>query len=139
MRSFLLAALLLTASPAFACETWGGITLGSKHGGSEEYRESNLGLNFQHRCGRWGVGGGFYRNSFDRTSVHFGGDVRLLEFGSLKFRLMGVVASGYAEKAGVVAVPVISWEGKDYGLDVLVVPPIGKHQWVIGYGVKFRF
>ena len=131
--------LLASFSAAAACEDWLGVPLGSKHGGSDNYREFNPGIGFEHRCGRFGIGGGIFRNSLDRTAIHFGVGATALDFGALKIRVLLLAASGYGTKAGYVAVPMVSYEGKKYGMDFLVVPPIGDRQWVIGYGVKMRF
>lgn len=73
---------------------------------------------------RWFVAGGFYRNSFYRTSVYvgIGTDVPLAWGAALRFTAMGV--TGYSLTVSPVIVPELVLHARGYGVSVAFVPKL---------------
>ena len=103
--------------------------MASNHSGQEELNESNPGLSYRHGIDSMNLfaTGGFFRNSFNRTSVYAGIGKTFFTVGPAAFTLVGGVATGYVEKLTSALIPEVSFHYKNAS-------------FVIGYipGVRYR-
>lgn len=114
------------------------MTLGSYHKDRDRgYNEFNYGLGIEHTLSdeKWRVAGGFYRNSYFRTSW-YGLIVReVWSIGNWKVGMAGGFLTGYTKgRADHVVAPILAWEGKTFGVNLFPVTPT-----IIGLQIKFRF
>ena len=98
----------------------------SNHSSQEELNESNPGLSYRHGIDRMHLfaTGGFFRNSFDRTSVYAGIGKTFFTVGPAAFTLVGGVATGYIEKLTPALIPEVSFHYKNTAFVVGYIPGI---------------
>ncbi len=148
MRS-LVAALLLACTSLTYGETWIVGSIASFHYSSDkEYEQQNYGLGFEHGLtSSIRTTGGYYRNSNRRDSLYVGLAWAPLQYGiaegKLRLGLAALLVSGYEtvkDQDLVKAVfPVVSWEGKRFGVNVPVIPATNKNAGAIGLQLKVRW
>lgn len=141
----MIAAAVLIEARADEC-AWAVVTVGSKHIGGEgkNYNEQNWGLGGEHCIGAlFGVelrgAAGFFRNSNRIDSFYWGGSATLLELGSVKAGIALMRVSGYEIDAINAAFPVLSIEGRRFGLNLSWFPKTGDNASAIGAQVKWRW
>jgi hypothetical protein len=138
---FLLIAILGALSPygakAAEGDTWGVLTLASRHADREKpYNERNFGagLEYEHTDDYRTILG-TYRNSFYRRSVYVGGTYKV--FASERGWWMGgtwLMVSGYETgKFSPIAFPAAGYEGRSFGINFGPILPA-----VVGLQVKFK-
>lgn len=132
---WLLLTLLLLPTTALA-EWWGVATLTSHHKERDRgYNERNLGLGAEyHLDKRWHLAGGFYKNSYYRTTVYGALGYELFSWRALHVGGAVVGLTGYTEgQVDWVLAPIVSFEFKHWGLNLAPLTPE-----VVGLQVKVR-
>lgn len=132
MKNKLALMALLIATPAMADDV--GFNHGksiifhlkSKHAGQQELNESNPGLSY-----RQGIDGknlfataGFFRNSFNRTSVYAGIGKTFYTAGPAAFSLTGGVTTGYIEVLTPALIPEVSFHYKNTAFIIGYIPGV---------------
>lgn len=146
MRS-LLAVLLLTASQAFAGETWFVGTLASYHYNTDKkYNQQNWGVGIeQGLTEHFRIVAGGYRNSNRRDSMYFGAAWAPIQiYGPVRLGVAAMYVGGYETSKDTEvlkgAFPFLTVEFKDWGINVPVIPPISSSSpGLIALQVKYRF
>ena len=123
---------LLVAAPAMADDV--GFNHGSsiifhlksKHSGQQELNESNPGLSYRHGIDSMNLfaTGGFFRNSFNRTSVYAGIGKTFYTAGPAAFTLFSGVSTGYIEKLTPALIPEVSFHYKQASFIVGYIPAV---------------
>ena len=152
MRSAVLSlgTIVLVCASLFAnAETWIVGTIASYHySGDKDYEQENFGIGIEQTIsGSVRVAGGYYRNSNRRDSLYFGLAWAPLQYkvseGKLRVGLAALLVSGYEtvkDPELVKAVfPVVSWEGKRFGVNIPIIPSTKDNAGAIGLQVKFRW
>ena len=100
--------------------------LKSKHSGQQELNESNPGLSYRHGIDSMNLfaTGGFFRNSFDRTSIYAGIGKTFFTVGPTAFTLFGGAATGYIEKLTPALIPEVSFHYKNASFIVGYIPGV---------------
>ena len=100
--------------------------LKSKHSGQQELNESNPGLSYRHGIDSMNLfaTGGFFRNSFNRTSVYVGVGKTFYTAGPAAFTLFSGVSTGYIEKLTPALIPEVSFHYKQASFIVGYIPGI---------------
>jgi hypothetical protein len=132
-------ALIFWPNPAQADERdWVSVTLASYHAERDRgYNEINYGAGIESALpwDKWRVAGGFYRNSYYRTTWYALGVREIWTAGRWKLGVALGGATGYTRgRINLVAAPIAAWEGDRYGITVFPLTPK-----VIGLQVKMRF
>ena len=84
------------------------------------------------------IAGGYY-NSFYRSSFYGGLSYQPLHYGIVKFGVAGGVVTNYSNlKIPVMALPMISIEGEQIGLDIMGGPTIGSSRGLVTVNFKFK-
>lgn len=84
------------------------------------------------------VGGGYY-NSFRKASFYGGAAWQPLQYGIVRLGVVGGVVTNYDNlKVPLVALPVVSIEGNEIGVDVLGFPKVGSNSGLISANLKFK-
>lgn len=141
---YLLALVLFLVSGLATADTWISASLGSYHfNRTTEHQEINWG---------WGleqsltddlkfVLGSYNNSDFDRS--HYMGITYLpLEYNKVKFGVVAGLIDGYKfinnGSYGPMISPVIEYEYKRVGFNLLVVPPLQGATGLVGLQVKFK-
>jgi hypothetical protein len=103
------------------------------------YEERNLGIGFEHACGELRGVGGVYRNSNRRTSLYAGVTWLPLAWRELRAGAFAGVFSGYSESLLPAGAFVGAWEGRRYGVNLLLFPPYDDFKGVLVLQLKARF
>lgn len=117
-----------------AGDDWLVLTVGSRHS-SRGYNEHNWGLGIEHGFNdNWRGVFGTYRNSYYRQTVYVGAMYQ--PWRVLGWRVGGAtfLASGYDRRPVLIPFPSLSYEQKDWGLNLGPILPT-----VVGFQVKFRY
>ena len=113
---------------------WGVATLTSYHyDRSKDHNEKNLGVGFEYHGKSVGWAGGFYKNSTYKTSVYAGPVFNFANAGQAKFNLCLCGVTGYEDAVQFTPLPTIAFEGKEWGVNIGVMPVM------VGLQVKRRF
>jgi hypothetical protein len=156
-----LVASFAAASTAQAADWCGGgiwvdAMLGSYHinpDPNKHFEQFNPGLGVE--CwlnNQWALTAGGFRNSLRRPS-YYGGGVWAPEFahwGFIRLAVMGGIISGYNygnwglgknHTVGPVAAPILMFEYKRVGANIIVIPPIPSDNlpFTLGFQVKYKF
>lgn len=140
----LLVGFLMGSCEANADDTWASATLASYHTNRHaEHNERNWGLGVERNwTGSWRAVGGAYDNSYSRLSI-YGGGLYLRPFaGPVKLGGLVGISTGYDRVVGPfapVAMPIIAIEGKQFGVNIGIMPSLKHGIGVIGLQVKTRF
>jgi hypothetical protein len=156
-----LSACLAMASTAKAADWCGGgvwvdAMLGSYHIDPDpgtHFNEFNPGLGVE--CwfnGEWGVTAGGFRNSLRRPSYYGGGlwAPEFTHFGFVRLAVIAGIISGYNygnwglgrnHTVGPVAAPIVMFDYKRVGANLIFIPPIPSDNlpFTIGFQVKVKF
>lgn len=140
MKTLLAACLLFLAAPCFAQTAphwYANVNLRSVHlekWAADSLNQDNFGLGAEYRANRtWGFMGGFYRNSYRRTTVYALGTWTPLHLGD-RWSLDAGVAAGLATGYRVDEVPTRPFMGaflvrlntpSHVGLNLMIVPNSG--------------
>jgi glutamine cyclotransferase len=144
LASAVILTMLLLGMPAKAGELYTVTTLRSYHVNREaKYNEQNYGIGLEYQFNRtWTVSVGEYKNSFSHKSNYYGVAYTPFTAGDFKAGLFLFNVSGYVMDAPrrfqPIAIPAVVWEGKGWGLNTVLVPPIGNKTGVLGVQVKFN-
>jgi len=120
-------------------QDWLSFTLASHHFQSPtELEERNWGIGIEHTLqdSDWREIAGIYRNSFRRTSVYAGAVYSPLRFSHISVGLMGGIFTGYDREITPVLAPVISWEWRRIGINLMIVPSYKDFQGVAALQFK---
>ena len=116
--------LLLLSLPATADDTWLVGTVRSYHIERKDYNEANYGIGVETKS--WMAG--TYVNSYDRQTVYGGILLPLADIGPAHIRYCICAFTGYKEQTGLavtpVPLPVIAFEGRDWGVNIIVTPVV---------------
>lgn len=131
--------LLALIAPTAAADTFVTVPLASYHLDRHRgYNEINLGIGIEHELNdRWRLGAGTYRNSIRRDSYYAGAVYAPLSVVGVKLGASLGVVTGYGRPLPMLA-PTLMFEGSEYGVNLLLVPPVGGKGGVIGVQVKWR-
>jgi hypothetical protein len=130
----------LTLNTARA-DTWVGVGGGSYHFCKTcGYNNFNPGLGIQSDYSNdLRLIGGMYYNSYYKASFYGGVSYQPLQYGMLRIGIMGGVVSNYNNlKIPMMALPAVSIEGDNIGIDVLGAPNIGDRTGLITVNFKFK-
>src|SRR3989304_277178 len=121
-------ALIFWPKPAQAAEQdWLSATLGSRHANRDrDYNEFNYGIGIERALpwDKWRAAGGFYCNSYYRTTWYAIGVREIWTYGNWKLGLAAGAVSGYTPgRLDPVFAPILAWEGKHYGVNVFPLTP----------------
>jgi len=125
-----------------ADDVWLSATIASYHSNRNiEHNERNWGLGFEYGLSdNWRAVGGAYRNSYWRTSAYAGLLWLPVRVGPFRAGTTLAGATGYNGPVDLVVMPTIAWEGKQFGVNLGVMPAIDrKIVNVIGLQLKARF
>lgn len=129
---------LLIASSAFA-DTFLTLPAVSYHLQRHKgYNEINTGVGFEHDVAEdWRMGAGVYRNSIRKDSYYAGAIYAPYSLFGVKIGTSLGIVTGYGNPLPM-AIPTFMYEGREYGANVVVVPPVGVKTGVIGLQLKWR-
>ena len=98
----------------------------SKHAGEQELNESNPGISYRHGIDNVNLfaTGGFFRNSFDRTSVYAGIGKTFFTIGPAAFTLVSGLATGYIEQVTPALIPEVSFHYQNASFVVGYIPSV---------------
>jgi hypothetical protein len=125
-------------------DTWLVASIGSYHvQRDKQYCEMNPGVGIEHGD-KWRLVAGTYHNSLCATSNYAGVSYTAAEALGLKWGLALLAITGYEKsKRGTEAViaplPFVAWEGKQFGVNVALIPPYDDFKGALGLQVKVRF
>lgn len=143
--TIIIAAWMVLTPPAKADDAgwWVVATVRSYHyDRSVKHNEDNYGLGVEKRIAdNWTATAGYYENSYSRRSVYVGANWLPLHAGYFHLGLaMGGVDGYGSHPFGPYLFPVLAFQGKEYGLNLAVVPSVsGNPYTVIGLQLKARF
>lgn len=123
---------------ADAAETWLTATVASYHHNRERgYNERNFGLGLERKLEEnWSAIGGWYRNSYDNTSIYAGTAWMPIHRGYFHFGIAGGAVTGYSHVIGAFAFPTVAVQGKQVGMNIAIVPSLNRPFSVIGLQLK---
>lgn len=131
--------------PAHAEGLWLTAAMKSYHmDRSAHYNEKNYGIGLEYQYIKdLAFVAGEYKNSFFNKSTYYGVLYTPFSAGPFKAGVLAGEISGYIlrepHRFGFVAAPMIVWEGKCYGANLLFVPPLGNGTGVFGLQLKAKF
>lgn len=132
---------LLVFSSICRADTWLSLGGGSVHFcQSCGYNNFNPGLGLQHDINTdLRLLGGVYYNSYYKASVYGGIGYQPLKYGAFKLGALGGAVSNYNNlKIPVIALPALSIEGKQVGVDIMGFPSVGSRTGLITANFKYR-
>lgn len=147
--SLVLAFMLVSVSTRAKADTWLVATVTSYHSDDETGRTStgkhnnqNYGLGFEHDVD-WikdsRFVGGFYKNSFYKESVYAGVTYMPWTIGPAKIGAMFGLVTGYDNKPIMPTVlPTVSFEGKQYGVNIGLMPTWSESRAGIVIGLQLK-
>lgn len=134
--------LLLVECTSVRADTWLTVTVRSEHfsESSTPRNEDNFGIGFEHDLApSWRLVGGGYRNSEYNDSYYGGVAWMPVNMGLFKLGLVGGIITGYSEMdPAPLLAPVLALEGRHFGANLIVVPPV-KDVGAIALQLKWRF
>lgn len=100
--------------------------LASRHTSKQELNEANPGISYRHGIDSLSVFvvGGYYRNSYDKTSVYAGIGKTFFSVGPVAFTLVSGAATGYIETLTPALIPEISIHYKQASFIVGYIPGV---------------
>ena len=120
---------------------WYVITTVSKHTNTSNYHnERNWGFGIERTwAGRnWQIGS--YRNSYHKNTSYIMTELTSYQItDTLRFRLNGGLVTGYRYPITPMVLPVWTYERKNWGFDLLTIPPVAGRMGIFALQVKFRF
>jgi len=138
--AFMVLSLILGSARA---DTWISSTVASHHEDRMRgYNERNWGLGIEYEVHRdIRLIGGFYKNSFYDQSKYAGVTYAPFAFLSARFGIVAGAVDGYPMNGGhffPMLAPLITFEHRGMGLNIIALPSLGKHTGVFGFQVKFK-
>ena len=121
---------------------WGVATVRSYHyDRSDKHNEDNYGLGLEkHLSANWTATVGWYDNSYDTRSVYAGVTYTPIHMGYFHFGASGGLVDGYGKHPfSVYLFPIMVIQGKDYGVNIALVPSFHDPYTVIGLQIKRKF
>ena len=107
-------------------------------------RNANPGLGFEYKIDdHWGATAGRFINSDNVHSSYIGAYYQPWTFAGAKWGVVGGAFNGYPKAFNggwfPAVIPVASWEGKHFGLNVALVPPLKDRLYgAVSFQLKFR-
>lgn len=147
MRPILAALLICSSAAALADGTWLTASLGSYHVDRNDYCEINPGVGLEHGLGRdVRFITGSYQNSLCKPSSYLGASYMPLALrGGLRAGAAVIAATGYQvdrdtkrDKPVFAVLPTLAYEGRRYGVNLVLMPPFDEFKGAIGVVVKLR-
>jgi hypothetical protein len=126
-------------------ETFLVATIGSHHFDRDKgYCELNPGIGFEHGSRTTRLVAGVYQNSLCLPSQYVGVSWSPLVSGAWSAGVALIAVTGYEKnKRGTEALlaplPTISYEGRNFGVNFIVIPPYDDFSGAIGLQLKVRF
>jgi hypothetical protein len=141
--------LLPATAKADQSDVWGSVMVRAYHSDRNAgYNENTLGIGIEYQPTDTPLRmvAGTYNNSFRRQSVYAGVTWLPVKLGPVNFGLMGGTISGYERYDygfGPMAAGLVVLEGKKYGANLMVVPPVpsavaGAPTWTFGLQLKYK-
>jgi hypothetical protein len=108
------------------------------------YNEENHGIGFEHELTPdFRVAAGTFQNSQRRTSNYVGGSYVPLELGPVRIGSAFGFVTGYSKHTIPALAPIVMIEGKEYSLNIVMVPPVQQGRantsGVLGFQLKYKF
>ena len=107
-------------------------------------RNANPGLGFEYKVDdTWSATAGRFINSDDRYSSYIGAYYQPWTFAGARLGVVGGAFNGYPKAFNggwfPAIIPVASWEGRRFGLNVALVPPLKDRLYgAVSFQLKFR-
>jgi len=150
MRALPALALLLYASGAQAewdaSRLWLNAGFYSAHFDTGKgLRNANPGLGFEYRLDdTWSATAGRFINSDNAHSSYIGAYFQPWRVAGAKLGVVGGVFNGYPKAFNgswfPAVIPVVTWEGQQFGLNVALVPPLKDRLYgAVSFQLKFRW
>jgi len=130
------------AQPEKPSGWWAVATVRSyHHQRNKKHNEDNWGLGVERNLTRdWTAAAGFYDNSYDKRSVYAGMIWAPVHVGHFHFGLSGGIVDGYEKHPfSFFLFPIMAVQGKNYGINLALVPSVHDSYTVIGLQLKTRF
>ena len=147
MKTLLCAFCLLYATCVHA-ETWLSASIASYHIKRGDYCEVNPGIGFEQSIFKdTRFVAGTYQNSLCNVSNYVGLSWAPLKFGNWRLGVATIAITGYEDdkkkKKGdeviFAPLPMLSYEGRRFGINLAVIPPYADFGGAIGLQGKVRF
>lgn len=138
MRRVVLAALLAISAPCYA-DTWLVASVTSFHQERGRYNEFNPGIGGEYGGDTWRAVAGAYLNSLSRETKYAGVSYTPLHFGRVSVGSTVILATGYSAGISILPLPVVAYEGRRYGANLIIVPPREGKGGVLGLQLKKKF
>jgi hypothetical protein len=138
-KLILIVGLLLFTS--VKADTWLSVGGGSVHFcQSCAYNNFNPGLGIQKDYSNdLRLIGGVYYNSYYKATFYAGGSYQPIQYGLIKFGLMGGLVTNYNTLTiPVMVLPALSIEGERVGVDVLGFPSVGNRTGLVTANLKYK-
>ena len=147
MRSALLCAFCLLYATCVHAETWLSASIASYHIKRGDYCEVNPGIGFEYGLSKTTrFVAGTYQNSLCNVSNYIGVTWVPLQFGNWRLGVATIAITGYEndkKKKGdeviFAPLPMVSYEGRRFGINLAVIPPYDEFDGAIGAQLKVRF
>ena len=120
--------------------SWLDLTLASKHVNTQTpHNEKNFGIGVE----RWAFGrnwlAGSYKNSYYRNSSFVLTELTSVEVSdTLRLRINGGIVTGYNKSILPGFVPIWTYQRKRWGVDVLIIPPVGSSTGIFAVQAKVK-
>jgi hypothetical protein len=137
----LLFIVLISISSISRADTWVSLGGSSAHACHTcGYNNFNPGLGLQRDVKKdLRILGGVYYNSYYKATVYAGAGYQPLQYGMIRFGVMGGLVTNYDNlRVPVMALPVVSIEGARGGIDILGFPSVGSRTGLITVNLKFK-
>lgn len=141
------AILMLVASiqESKASELWvntGGVSYHFDR--SKQFNEGHAGVGVEWRANEdLSVMAGFHKNSLSLRSTYASVQYQPLHLGTVKIGVSAGLMTGYPLKndggAFFAAIPMVTWEGKRFGVNIGVIPNVHKQHIDGAFVVQFKF
>lgn len=128
---------LISTSSKAETDVWLSASVASFHTDrTKQYNETNPGIGLEVTRGNHSAALGTYSNSYYRQSNYLTYSYRPLHMDAVSVGGFAGVASGY--ESPFIGGAVVSYEGRRFGANVLIVPPVGDRSGVFGLQLKWR-
>ena len=103
------------------------------------YNELNLGVGLERKLNeRWSIGGGYFRNSNRGDSLFVGATYAPWTLAGLRIGTAMGLVTGYEKSVLPAMLPTATWETRDFGVNVVLIPPADGKPGALGFQLKWR-
>lgn len=137
MKRILLAISIALPMVAHAAPTyWLDAMIGSRHFPDRRFNQSNPGLGVEMDSGNWQFAVGEYKNSYYRHTSYAAVGYLPVHIGGWSAGIVGGPATGY--EYPVIGGAEVTYRAKDWGINLLGVPPVMNGSAVIALQLVVR-